>query len=767
MYAVQRFFRISLTDCRRLPTGFTSLKSYLRQLSIAGEEQVITIDCSNDQRLIFKTGRLAKFADGTAVAQMGDTSVMVTAVSSKKLQSSAGFLPLTVDFRQKAAAAGRIPTNHLRRELGPSEHEILTSRAIDRSLRPLFPRGYFYETQLVCNLLAVDGLNDPDVLAINAASAALCLSDIPFVGPVGAARVALIDGEPIVHPTRRQMASSDLNLVVSGIEGNKVVMLEAGAKDVYMQDFMKAVKVGMKEVTQIVLPLKKFVERHGKPKRVIEEQCLPSEEMIETARSEVLERVTDIMMDWNHDKVSRDKAISVVRDEALQKLTSKFPEAQSNLLVDAINGIVKDAFRRLVLEKEERMDGRRLTDIRPIFCDVNLLQPLHGSALFQRGQTQVMCTVTFDSPDSALRMRDPVSQLLDGYKEKNFMLHYEFPSYATNEIKHSSQAGRRELGHGNLAERALVPVIPKDFPFTIRLTSEVFESNGSSSMASVCGGTLALLDAGVKLKAPVAGVAMGLVSVPDPENPKQLKDYKILTDILGIEDFLGEMDFKLAGTAKGITALQADIKIPGMPLKVVMETIVQGFLAKTHILKVMSEAMDKARDDPKDNWPVVEKFDVPVHKRSEFIGIGGRNLKRITAETGVTLIPLDNSSFDVFAPNQTALSEAKELMTSILMSTGKEPTLDFGGVYSARIVEIRESGVMVQLYPSMHPTLLPNSQLDQRKVSHPSVLGFEEGQEIQVKYYGRDPVSGAMRLSRKVLQVPPSSIMKNLIQKSE
>ncbi|OQR67607.1 polyribonucleotide nucleotidyltransferase 1 [Tropilaelaps mercedesae] len=512
----------------------------------------------------------------------------------------------------------------------------------------------------------------------------------------------MIDDEPVVHPTRRQMASSCLNLIVSGIENNKIVMLEAGAQDVQLQTFMRAVKVGMKEVTRIVLALRPFAEKYGKPKRAVKKENLPSEEMLAAAERETLEKITDVMLDWSHDKVSRDNALAAVMEEALQKLVLEFSEAQSDLLKGAINRSVKTAFRRLVLEKGERMDGRKFSDVRPIFCDVDLLQPLHGSALFQRGQTQVMCTVSFDSPDSAVRMKDPVSQILDSYKEQNFMLHYEFPAYATNEISRSSRVGRREFGHGNLAERALAPLVPSDFPFAIRLTCEVLESNGSSSMASVCGGTLALLDAGVKLSAPAAGVAMGLVSVPHPENPKELADYKILTDILGIEDYLGEMDFKIAGSAKGITALQADMKVPGLPLKVIMETIMQGFSAKAHILKIMSNTISTAREVRKDNWPVTEKLEVPAHKRSHFLGLGCRNLKRITAETGVTFIPLDDNTFDVFAPNQ---------------------------------------------------------------VSHPSVLNLEKGQEIQVKYYGRDPVSGQMRLSRKVLQAPPSSIMKNLLQK--
>ncbi|XP_003743636.2 polyribonucleotide nucleotidyltransferase 1, mitochondrial [Galendromus occidentalis] len=745
-----------------------NLQSSLRRncsRGVEGSEFSLSMECGNNQNLTFKMGRLAKFADGAAIAQMGETSVLVTAVSETSPTRNS-FMPLSVDYRQKAAAAGRIPTNHLRRELGPTDFEILTSRSIDRSLRPMFPAGYHYETQLVCNLLAVDGLNDPDVIAINAASAALCVSDIPFNGPVGACRVAFIDGKAVPHPTRRQMASSSLDLIVSGVKHSKIVMLEASADNLCVQDFMQSVKVGMKEVSKIVQTIEDFARTHGKPKREVAAYFVPSQEMISMAETLSRDQVYEVLTDFSHDKLSRDRALSVVRETALVKLTEAFPEADNFILQESLKAVVKKVFSDLALDEEQRMDGRKLNDIRNIYCETNLFEPLHGSALFQRGQTQVMCTVSFDSPHSSLRQLDPVSQLLDGNKEKNFMLHYEFPPYATNETGRSGRIGRRELGHGNLAERALKPLVPKDFPFTIRLTSEVLESNGSSSMAAVCGGTLALLDAGVELEGSAAGIAMGLISESDPEDPKHFKRYKILTDILGIEDFLGEMDFKIAGSSKKITALQADVKIPGLPIRVVMETISEGIQGTNEILKTMRKTIPKARSKKKDNWPVVEKFEVPAHKRSQLVGLAGRNLRKITAETGVTLVPLDDNAFDVFAPNQTALLEAKEMMNSVLAES-REPTLEFGGVYTAKIVEVRESGVMIQLYPNMTPTLLHNSQLDQRKVNHPSALGLTVGQEIRVKYYGRDPVSGHMRVSRKVLQATPSTVLRNHMSDSK
>ncbi|XP_077521679.1 polyribonucleotide nucleotidyltransferase 1 [Amblyomma americanum] len=727
--------------------------------SAVGEHRT-EVQLSNDQTLQLSSGRLAKFADGSAVAQIGDTSVMVTVVSKHKPSSSASFLPLVVDYRQKAAAAGRIPTNFLRRELGPTEKEILTSRVIDRSLRPLFPAGYFYETQLVCNLLAVDGVNDPDIVSINAASAALSLSDVPWNGPIGAVRVGLIDGDVVINPTRRQMTQSVLNLIVAGADHNQVVMLEASADNVLIQDFQKAVRCGVKETQHIVRHIKEFQEACGHPKRTVERYFVPSPELVDAARLLAGIRVRDILSDVNHDKVSRDEALSAVKEDVVEKLQESFPGTEAYLLNEAFTSVVKEVFRQRVLTEEQRFDGRSLTALRNISCEIDLFQPLHGSALFQRGQTQVVCTVAFDSLHSALRS-DPISVITGGIKEKNFMLHYEFPSYATNEIGRTGPIGRRELGHGALAENALRPLVPKDFPFTIRLTSEVLESNGSSSMASVCGGSLALMDAGVPISAAAAGVAVGLVTVPDPECSYELSDYRLLTDILGIEDYLGDMDFKMAGTKKGITALQADIKIPGLPLKVVMEAIQQATEGKSEILKIMNEVISKPRAQKKDNWPVSERLEVPAHHRARLIGLGGHNLKKLTAETGVQLSAIDDTCFEIFAPNQDAMNEAKEMVEQFLKEE-REPTLEFGAVYTAKIVEIRESGVMVTLYPTMTPTLLHISQLDQRKVSHPSALGLEEGQEITVKYFGRDPVSGKMRLSRKVLQAIPTNVIRNL-----
>uniref|UniRef100_A0A803SXA5 polyribonucleotide nucleotidyltransferase n=1 Tax=Anolis carolinensis TaxID=28377 RepID=A0A803SXA5_ANOCA len=667
-----------------------------------------------DKKLEISSGKLARFADGSAVVQLGDTSVMVTAVSKTK-PSPSQFMPLVVDYRQKAAAAGRIPTNYLRRELGSTDKEILTSRKT-MSLPSFFLTLFFFPHQILCNLLAVDGVNDPEVLAINGASAALTLSDIPWNGPIGAVRVGLIDGEVVVNPTRKEMSSSTLDLIVSSAPRSQVVMLEAAAENVLQQDFCHAIKVGVKHGQQIIQGIQQLAKEQGVPKRTVQKLFTAPEETVEC--------------------ISRDEAINKIRLETEEQLKEKFPDSEPYEIMEAFNVVSKDIFRNLILNEYRRCDGRDLTSLRNISCEVDMFKTLHGSALFQRGQTQVLCTVTFDSLESSVKS-DLITTAISGIKEKNFMLHYEFPPYATNEIGKISSMNRRELGHGALAEKALKPVIPNEFPFTIRVTSEVLESNGSSSMASACGGSLALMDAGVPISSAVAGVAVGLVTSPNSEKNGDIENYRLLTDILGIEDYNGDMDFKMAGTNKGITALQADIKLPGIPLKIVMEAIQQA----------------------------TETVQVPLSKRARFVGPGGYNLKKLQAETGVTVSQVDEETFSIFAPTPAAMHEAQEFITEVCKDD-QDYQLEFGAIYTATITELRDIGVMVKLYPNMTPVLLHNSQLDQRKIKHPSALGLEVGQEIQVKYFGRDPTDGRMRLSRKVLQSPASSVVKTLSDKN-
>uniref|UniRef100_A0A665X2Q2 polyribonucleotide nucleotidyltransferase n=1 Tax=Echeneis naucrates TaxID=173247 RepID=A0A665X2Q2_ECHNA len=711
----------------------------------------------DEKKLEISSGKFARFADGSAVVQLGDTSVMVTAVSKTK-PSPSQFMPLVVDYRQKAAAAGRIPTNYLRRELGTTDNEILTSRLIDRSIRPLFPPGYFYDTQILCNLLAVDGVNDPDVLAINAASAALAFSDIPWNGPIGAVRVGMIDGDLRINPTRTEMTSSSLNLIVAGAPSSQVVMIEASAENMLQQDFCHAVKTGVKHTQQIILAIQQLVREQKVTKRTPVKVFSAPNHMVEHVRQLASEKIYSVFTDFTHDK-------SICNNVNLSYV-EKFPQAEPFDVIESFNIVCREIFRNLVLNEYRRCDGRELTALRNISCDVDLFKPLHGSALFQRGQTQVLCGVTFDSLESSIKA-DIITTALSGIKDKNFMLHYEFPPYATNEIGKMGGLNRRELGHGALAEKALRPVIPKDFPFTIRVTAEVLESNGECE--AECATLKHLMCPhvclpGVPISSAVAGVAIGLISKANPEKPTEINDYRLLTDILGIEDYLGDMDFKLAGTNKGITALQADVKIPGLPLKVVMEAIQQATVAKREILAIMNKCLGKPRQTRKDNGPVVENVRVPISRRARFVGPGGCNLRRLQAQTGVTISQVDEETFSVFAPSPGAMNEAQDFIREICKDD-QEQQLEFGAIYTATITEIRDIGVMVKLYPNMSAVLLHNSQLDHKRIKHPSVLGLEVGQQIQVKYFGRDPTDGRMRLSRKVLQSPAATVAKMLSEK--
>lgn len=604
-------------------------------------------------------------------------------------------------------------------------------------------------------MLAMDGTNLPETVAINAASAALALSDVPWNGPVGAVRLGQIDNELIINPTRKELEKSVLNLIVTATSSNLVVMLEGSASDILQQDLLKAIKLGTKEAQQIVRGIEKLQKDHGKMKREYEIQPPLEQNIVDTIKILSSMKIREILSDFTHDKTSRDNAISDLR----QTVLNQFRDTNIDVtrLQDCFNENLKQIFREMIFETDTRCDGRHLDQLRDISCQVSLYEPLHGSAVFQRGQTQVLCTVAFDSPDSALRV-DTLTMLTSGIKEKSFFLHYEFPPYATGEVGRTGAPGRREAGHGALAERGLLPVVPQ-LPYTVRLTAEVLESNGSSSMASVCGGSLALMDAGVPLGGPAAGVAVGLVSKADENG--HMADYRILTDLLGIEDYMGDMDFKVAGTKKGITALQADIKLAGLPLRVVMEAVQRACDAKAKIIDIMNQCLDAPRQGLKENMPVIEEIEVEAHKRPKLLGLGGSNLKKLYVETGVQVTPVDETKYSVFAPSRPAMDEARSRMASWLTSE-RTPELEFGAIYKARVVEVRDIGVLVTLYPGMSPALVHNTQLDHRKIMHPSVLGLEVGSEIQVKYFGRDPVSGQVRLSKKVLSSPPPAVVRNL-----
>lgn len=741
-----------------------SIKRVVTNASAGYAKKVITLESSN----------LAKFSDGACTCRLGDTNVLVTAVSQPGTQpSSSGFLPLTVDYKQKAAAAGRIPMTHMRRDIGFSEKEILTSRMIDRSIRPAFVKGFNDQTQIVCNLLSVDGHNDPDILAINGASASLAVSSIPWNGPIGAVRMGLIGEVLIPNPTRKELDESRLNLVITANKFGNIMMLDGSCREpILITDIVKAIRVGIKECNEIVEAINRLQKLSGKPKRPVDMSFLPTQEQRDFVQRHAETSVEQIFTNYKLDKTARDDLFKELRENTFQQFKDAFPDANMSQFQDAFTLLVKITYRALLKKLGIRCDGRKFDELRPISCQVDLYKPLHGSAIFQRGQTQVFCSTTFDSPDTAYRT-DPITLLMSGAKEKNFMLHYEFPPFATNEVgRVGSLPGRREIGHGALAEKAIRPMIPGNDDITIRLNCEVLESNGSSSMASVCAGSLSLMDASVDIKEHVAGVSIGLMSDPIESNDKSSDDM-ILTDILGFEDYIGDMDFKIAGTRKAITALQLDVKpTQGISPKILYKAISKAHSAKERIIVIMNEVLRKPRTK-KENHPVLKTIYIPSHKKSKFIGLGGSNLKKLTAHIGVRITMLDEQlgskpnddgargNVLLFAPNQEAMQEAEEFISQLLEKETCEPELDFNGVYSATIEEIRPNGVMVTLYANMTPTLLHLSQLDIRPVSHPSALNLSVGQQIQVKYFGRDPATGQMRLSRKSLQMSSTSKIHN------
>ena len=508
---------------------------------------------------------------------------------------------------------------------------------------------------------------------------------------------------------------SSLNLVLTGTRFNQAVMLEAEAANFDHLLFTEAVEYGLEQCCKIAEAIHSESLLHGKAKRKLQVPKVEEKTKIKNElESLCLQKIRGIYMDFTHDKFSRDKAINKCARKAISEIADGAPQEP---YYEVFTQLCRSVITEMVLKSKLRVDGRQVDELRNIACEVNMHEPLHGSALFQRGQTQVMCTVALDSLDSALKT-DTISALLGGVKEKNFFLHYEFPPYATNEVgRLTGSAGRRELGHGALAEKALKAILPANWPFTIRLTSEVLESNGSSSMASVCGGSLALLDSGVPITEPAAGVAIGLITDKNQnEDNFQVGDYQVLTDILGLEDYFGDMDFKVAGTRTGITALQADIKIPGLPFNIIQEALQKGQKGINQILDIMEGCISEPAKE-KSNWPVTETMNVPITKRGKFIGPGGANLSKILTETGVQVnqSPEDVSKYNIFAPNAEAMSEAKEIIKKSLVEE-RIPDFEFGATYNVTITEILDRGVFVQLHPEMKPILIPNSQLDARKV---------------------------------------------------
>jgi polyribonucleotide nucleotidyltransferase len=678
-----------------------------------------------------ETGKIAKLADGSVIVSCGETIVLASAVSATTIKEGQDFFPLTVDYREKAAAAGKFPGGYFKREGRPTEKETLTSRMTDRPLRPLFPQGYFYDTQVISILLSADGENDPDILSMNGASAALTVSDIPFKGPIGAVRIGRVNGEFVANPTHTDRLQSDLDLIYVGTE-NDVIMIEGAANELPEAEFLKALEFAHGHAREMIRAQKELAAQVGKPKREMPLLNVKPE-LLEIAYQVAGDRIEGAL--YTQGKVARSKAVHALREEVKAAMLQKYPEADDFAISQAFDYVQKKAFRVSVLEKQKRMDGRGYQDLRQISCEVGALPRAHGSAIFQRGETQALALATLAPIEEA--------QMIDAYgggeQSKRFLLHYNFPPFSVGETGRFGGASRREIGHGALAERSLEPVVPSenDFRYAIRISSEVMESNGSTSMASVCGGMLALMDAGVPVKDVVAGISVGLVTEYDND---QLKRYELLTDIIGSEDHFGDMDFKLCGTAKGVTGYQLDLKLPGISLKILSEAIQRAKEARMKILEIMRSAIDKPRTELSKYAPRIETIKINPEKIGALIGPGGKTIKGIVAETGAEINIEDDGSVHIYATSGESMARAKEIIG------GMTKEIEIGQTYQGRVVSVKEFGAFVEVFPG-RDGLVHISELADFRVKRTEDVA-NVGDMIWVKCIGIDD-KGRVKLSRK------------------
>jgi len=682
--------------------------------------------------IIIETGKLANLADGAVTVRYGDTLVIVTAVSATKIKEGQDFFPLTVEYRERAAAVGKIPGGYFKREGRPSEKEILTCRMTDRPLRPLFPKGYLYDTQIITTLLSADGENDPDMLSINGASAALMVSDIPFGGPIGALRVGRVDGKFVTNPTHAQMELSDLDLVYVATE-TEILMIEGSALEMPESDFKAALAYAQKEAQIVINIQKDLAAKVNKPKRKLPLYEVKPE-LVQMAYDLVSSRIEGAI--YRPSKVERYAAVGALKDEVAVAIKAKYPDATGFDISSAFDQVQIKAFRTAILDKKQRSDGRGTEEIRPLAGEVGLLPRSHGSSLFSRGETQALCLATLAPSDEA--------QDLDGYTggetTKRFILHYNFPPFSVGETGRVGGLNRREIGHGALAERSLLAVIPSenDFPYAIRVSSEVMASNGSTSMASVCGGCLALMDAGVPIKTPVAGISVGLVTEHDDQD--NLKRYLLLADILGSEDHYGDMDFKLCGTKDGVTGFQLDLKLGGIPLSLMNEAIDQAKMTRTKILSFMDTVINSPRTELSQFAPRIETIQINPEKIGLVIGPGGKNIKSIVAETGAEINIEDDGRVKIYSHSGDAMERAKEIIL------GMVGDIEVGKLYRGRVVTLKDFGAFVEVLPGkdglVHISEWSDTRLNRMEDA------AKVGDEVWVKCIGQDD-KGRSKLSRK------------------
>jgi len=676
--------------------------------------------------LIVETGKMAKQASGAVLVRYGETVVLVTSTASKEARDGMDFFPLTVDYEEKMYAVGKMPGGFLRREGRPGNSAILNARLIDRPIRPLFDKRCRNDIHVMATVLSVDYDNAPELCGMLGASASLGISDIPWDGPIAGVRVGRIDGQFVINPTQEQLKVSTLNITVAGSE-TAILMVEGGAQEAPEEDVLDAIMFGHETIKELVAFQKKIIEEVGKPKRTLIFPEIPEE--IKTAIYAYAERPLKEAI-FNPDKLTREAHMEEVRKEAEAHFKEIYPENGSDI-AECLNHLTKEIVRHMISVDKIRPDGRALDEIRPISCEVGLLPRVHGSALFTRGQTQAL-TITTLAPMSETQIIDDLTQ----ETEKRYIHQYNFPSYSVGETKSSRGPGRREIGHGALAERALIPVIPtvEEFPYAIRVVSEILESNGSSSQASVCGSTMSLMNAGVPIKAPVAGIAMGLVN--------EGEHFTVLTDIQGMEDALGDMDFKVAGTAKGITAIQMDIKIHGLSREILLAALQQAQKGRMFILGKMAECIDKPAEHLSPYAPKIITLTIPVDRIRDVIGSGGKIINKIISETGVKMDVEEDGHVYIATPDEEAAQRAKKWVEELTHE------VQVGETYLGKVTRLMKFGVFVEILPGKEG-MVHVSQLATRRVEKPEDV-VHEGDEIMVKVTEIDD-KGRINLSRKAL----------------
>ena len=680
------------------------------------------------QTLSFETGKLAKQADGAVVVRSGDTVVLVTACAAPTVRQGIDFLPLTVDYRENTYASGRIPGGFFKREGKPPEKEVLTSRLIDRPIRPLFPSGWGYETQVVAWVVSADGDTDPDVLALTGASAALSISNIPFQKTIAAVRVGLVDGGFVINPTYDERSLSRLDLLVAG-SADALMMVEAGSDELSEDEILSALEEGHAAIRDIVAAIDEMKAAVGKPKREVPTRTVDPA-VASGVETKVLAPLTDAMR--IKDKLENYAKVDQVLDELLASYAEDDADGRSDAK-QVFKSLKEKVLRDEILERGLRLDGRQFDEIRDILAEVGVLPRVHGSAIFTRGETQALVTTTLGTADDQQKV-----ERIEGESRKRFILHYNFPPFSVGEVKFLRGPGRREIGHGNLAERSLARMIPSEdkFPYTMRIVSDILESNGSSSMATVCGASLALMDAGAPLKAPVAGIAMGLIL------NEATGYYAVLSDIAGAEDHYGDMDFKVAGTAAGLTALQMDIKVAGITTEIMQKTMAQAKAGRLEILGKMLETISSPRDSISTYAPHIVTINIPVDKIRDVIGPGGKTIRSIIERTGVKIDVEDDGRVNVASADETSAQKAIAIIEELTASPELNKT------YLGKVQRITDFGAFIEILPGI------DGLLHVSEIAHYRVKDvrdeLEEGDQVMVKVINVDP-SGKVRLSRKAL----------------